>query len=145
MIEFETFPWFIMDRVDKDSSVAQGTSSNRLFTCRAVSSSQRDESYVSLHRSCSLLPDIVASSSSDSPIYSFADFLLRHSLAETSRKAIKSKNNSGSPVRLQSKILAIIADPLDDQAVYVAESAGTARRILLDDVQAPIPFSLIQC
>ena len=55
-----------------------------------------------------------------------------HSLAETSRKALKSKNQLGSPIRLQSKLLAIISDPADPGAVYVAESAGSARRVVLD-------------
>lgn len=58
--------------------------------------------------------------------------LTSHSLAETSRKALKSKNDHGSPIRLQSKILAIISHPADSGAIYVAESAGTARRVVLE-------------
>ena len=60
-----------------------------------------------------------------------------HSLAETTRKASKSKNNFGSPIRLQSKILAVIADPEHAGAIYVAESAGTARRVVLDVGESP--------
>ena len=58
--------------------------------------------------------------------------LASHSLAETSRKSLKSKNNHGSPIRLQSKILAIASHPADPGAVYVVESAGSARRVVLD-------------
>ncbi|MCJ1363959.1 hypothetical protein MMC16_003068 [Acarospora aff. strigata] len=47
------------------------------------------------------------------------------SIEEINRKAKKSKNTHGSPIRLQSKILAIIADPADEGRIYVAESAGT--------------------
>ncbi|KAL9094154.1 MAG: hypothetical protein Q9165_003569 [Trypethelium subeluteriae] len=57
--------------------------------------------------------------------------LITSSLTEAARKAKKSKNNAGHPVRLNSKILTIIADPDDGRGVYVAESAGTARRISL--------------
>ncbi|CAD6580393.1 MAG: hypothetical protein ASARMPREDX12_004200 [Alectoria sarmentosa] len=59
-------------------------------------------------------------------------FQTSHSLAETSRKTLKSNNDHGSPIRLQSKILAITSHPADSGAVYVAESAGTARRVVLD-------------
>ena len=54
------------------------------------------------------------------------------SLAETSRKARKAPNTHGNPIRLPSKILAVIADPTTNGAVYLAESAGTARRVVLD-------------
>jgi hypothetical protein len=54
------------------------------------------------------------------------------SLAERTRKAQKSKNNYGNPIRLPSKILAVLADPTDANRVYVAEAAGTARRVILD-------------
>lgn len=59
-------------------------------------------------------------------------FQTSHSLAETSRKALKSQNEYGSPIRLQSKILAIISHPADQGTVYVAESAGTVRRVVLE-------------
>ena len=60
-------------------------------------------------------------------------FQTTHSLSETTRRAAKSKNTFGNPIRLPSKILAVITDPLPSSpAVYVAESAGNARRIDLD-------------
>ncbi|KAM0805273.1 WD40-repeat-containing domain protein [Usnea florida] len=62
-------------------------------------------------------------------------FQTSHSLAEISRKSLKAKNHHGSPIRLQSKILAIICYPGDLEAVYVAESAGTARRVVLETAE----------
>lgn len=62
-------------------------------------------------------------------------FQTTHSISETSRRAAKSRNENGRPIRLPSKILAVTADPTTSSssaAVYVAESAGTARRVLLD-------------
>lgn len=59
-------------------------------------------------------------------------FQTSQSLAETSRKAAKSKNDHGAPIRLKSKILAIAIDPVRDESIYVAESAGQVRRIGLD-------------
>lgn len=35
-------------------------------------------------------------------------------------------------MKLASKILAVTSDPLDQNAVYVAEAAGTVKRILPD-------------
>ena len=69
----------------------------------------------------------------------------RDSIAEASRKAIKAKNNNGNPIRLASKILAVIADPSDVGRVYVAEAAGTARRVTLEvgmDVFQDVQFQL---
>ena len=60
-----------------------------------------------------------------------------HSLTETHRKALKSKNKNGNPIRLPSKVLALVADPQDAGAVYVAESAGTVRRLVLDVGESP--------
>ncbi|KAL1602432.1 hypothetical protein SLS60_005848 [Paraconiothyrium brasiliense] len=51
------------------------------------------------------------------------------SLSETARRAAKSKNSKGNPVKLPSKILAVAADPHDHALVYVAEAAGTVKRI----------------
>ncbi len=48
------------------------------------------------------------------------------------RRAIKSKNTSGDPIRLASKLLAVIADPAESGQIYVAESAGTVRRVVLE-------------
>ncbi|KAG6988590.1 hypothetical protein G7Y79_00070g096890 [Physcia stellaris] len=59
-------------------------------------------------------------------------FQTSSSLAETDRKARKAPNTHGDPIRLSSKILAVIADPTFNGAVYLAESAGTARRVVLD-------------
>ncbi len=59
------------------------------------------------------------------------------SIEEINRKAIKSKNTHGAPVRLQSKILAVIGDPTDDGRIYVAESAGTVRRVVLEVGETP--------
>ena len=68
-------------------------------------------------------------------------FQTSQSLAETSRKTAKSKNEHGAPIRLKSKILAIIADPVDSNAVYIAESAGQVRRIVLDVGTASITIT----
>lgn len=57
---------------------------------------------------------------------------IRNSIAEIGRRAAKSKNNHGNPIRLESKILAVIVDPTHPCAVYIAESTGTARRIVLE-------------
>lgn len=56
----------------------------------------------------------------------------RASIEESKRKAAKAKNNNGNPIRLKSKILAIAADPCGQDAVYVAESAGTVRKVVLE-------------
>ncbi|OAX80384.1 hypothetical protein ACJ72_05284 [Emergomyces africanus] len=54
------------------------------------------------------------------------------SLEETRRKAKKSGNSNGDPIKLQSKLLAIVADPCSNGSVYVAESAGLVRRVVLE-------------
>ncbi|OJD18289.1 hypothetical protein AJ78_01665 [Emergomyces pasteurianus Ep9510] len=54
------------------------------------------------------------------------------SLEETRRKAEKSGNSHGNPIKLQSKLLAIVADPYSNASVYVAESAGLVRKVLLE-------------
>lgn len=59
-------------------------------------------------------------------------FQTSQSIAETSRKAAKSKNEYGAPIRLKSKILAISPDPAHQGAVYLAESVGQVRRLVLD-------------
>ncbi|EGD98305.1 WD repeat protein [Trichophyton tonsurans CBS 112818] len=53
-------------------------------------------------------------------------------LENAERKREKSKNSNGSPIKLQSKILAIAADPTRSDAVFLAESAGTARQLILE-------------
>lgn len=61
----------------------------------------------------------------------------RESVAEHARRTAKADNKNGNPVALTSKILAIHAHPLDQEAVYIAEAAGTARRVVLE-VCAPL-------
>jgi hypothetical protein len=53
-------------------------------------------------------------------------------LNETARKATKSKNTSGNPIKLPSKILAVVADPQDEDQVYIAEAAGSVKRVNLE-------------
>lgn len=48
------------------------------------------------------------------------------------RRAAKSGNTFGNPIKLQSKILAVVADPASSASVYVAESAGCIRRVNLN-------------
>jgi hypothetical protein len=45
------------------------------------------------------------------------------------RRAAKSGNKNGDPIKLQSKILDVIADPFATDSVYVAESAGCIRKV----------------
>jgi hypothetical protein len=59
-------------------------------------------------------------------------YFFRTSLQESNRKAAKSQNTNGAPIKLLSKILAIAADPSSTGSVYVAESAGTLRRVVLE-------------
>ncbi|KAE8154399.1 WD40-repeat-containing domain protein [Aspergillus avenaceus] len=53
-------------------------------------------------------------------------------LDEQKRKDLKSQNTNGDPIRLQSKILAVEADPLNPGAVFVAQSGGTVRKVILE-------------
>ena len=50
-------------------------------------------------------------------------------ISEQERRAAKSQNKNGQPIKLPSKINAIIADPTSKDRVYAAESAGVARRV----------------
>ncbi|KAL2828402.1 WD40-repeat-containing domain protein [Aspergillus cavernicola] len=59
-------------------------------------------------------------------------FQTTSALDEQTRKDAKSNNTHGSPIRLQSKILAVQADPLNVGSVYVAQSGGTVRKIMLE-------------
>ncbi|KAL3481901.1 WD40-repeat-containing domain protein [Aspergillus californicus] len=61
-------------------------------------------------------------------------------LDDQRRKDIKSNNTNGSPIRLQSKILAVQADPLNAGSVYVAQSGGTVRKIVLETGQTAAIF-----
>jgi hypothetical protein len=59
-------------------------------------------------------------------------FQTSDSLATNERKAAKAKNQHGNPIKLSSKILAVIADPRDERIVYVAEAAGEVKRVDLE-------------
>jgi hypothetical protein len=54
------------------------------------------------------------------------------SIEDAARKELKKKNKFGSPRKLPSKILAVVADPDDHSYVYVAEAAGTIKRVNVD-------------
>ncbi|KAG9833495.1 WD domain-containing protein, partial [Aureobasidium melanogenum] len=58
-------------------------------------------------------------------------FQTSDSVAEQKRRQAKASNKNGNPVALTSKILAVHADPQDPDAVYIAEAAGTARRLVI--------------
>jgi hypothetical protein len=66
----------------------------------------------------------------------------RDSVAEQKRREAKAANKNGNPVALTSKILAIHADEGDPTAVYIAEAAGTARRVVLE-VRRPVPSAIL--
>ncbi|KAI9923612.1 hypothetical protein ASPWEDRAFT_154955 [Aspergillus wentii DTO 134E9] len=61
-------------------------------------------------------------------------------LDEQKRKDAKSRNTNGDPIRLQSKILAIQADPLNAGSVFVAQSGGTVRKIILETGETATVF-----
>lgn len=53
--------------------------------------------------------------------------------AERARKAAKSGNKYGDPISMKSKILAAIPDPANPSgSIFIAESAGFARRVNLE-------------
>lgn len=56
----------------------------------------------------------------------------RAALDEQKRKDAKASNTNGAPIKLQSKILAVHADPVNTDAVFVAQSGGTVRRVILE-------------
>lgn len=60
-------------------------------------------------------------------------------LDEQQRKDAKSQNANGDPIQLQSKILAVRADPLSQGSIYVAQSTGIVRRVV---VAVSIPSKL---
>ncbi|KAL1648795.1 hypothetical protein SLS58_001975 [Diplodia intermedia] len=68
-------------------------------------------------------------------------FQTSSALSEEARKAEKSKNKLGDPIKLTSKLLAVAADPLDDDRIYVAEAAGNVRRIALEASETTHTFS----
>ena len=61
------------------------------------------------------------------------------------RRAAKSGNTFGDPIKLQSKILAVVADPASPASVYVAESAGCIRRVNLEVGEAISKVWQISC
>ncbi|CAG8142843.1 unnamed protein product [Penicillium olsonii] len=63
------------------------------------------------------------------------------SLDDQERKDAKSQNTNGNPIRLQGKILAVHVDPLNNGAIYVAQSNGSVRRILLATGETAKVFS----
>ncbi|KAF2261679.1 WD40 repeat-like protein [Lojkania enalia] len=65
-------------------------------------------------------------------------FQTTSALNETTRKASKSKNTKGNPIKLSSKILAIATNPGDGQ-IYIAEAAGNVKRIELEVGQTLLP------
>jgi len=66
------------------------------------------------------------------PGVSVANYVPRSYLNESARKASKSSNTKGNPVKLPSKILAVTSDPEDAGQIYIAEAAGTVKRIKLE-------------
>ncbi|KAL6702888.1 hypothetical protein ACN47E_000850 [Coniothyrium glycines] len=59
-------------------------------------------------------------------------FQTTSALEESARKASKSKNTEGTPLKLTSKLLAAIADPQHENQIYVAEAAGNVKRINIE-------------
>ena len=59
-------------------------------------------------------------------------FQTTDSLATTERKAAKSKNKHGDPIKFPSKILAILNDPHEEGLLYVAEAAGDVKRLVVE-------------
>ncbi|KAI5288590.1 hypothetical protein KEM52_001106 [Ascosphaera acerosa] len=53
-------------------------------------------------------------------------------LEESTRKETKAKNTNGDPVRLDSKLLALHADPAETRHVYVAASSAVVKRVNLE-------------
>ncbi|POR37088.1 Putative WD repeat-containing protein [Tolypocladium paradoxum] len=59
------------------------------------------------------------------------------SQAQRERKTVKASNKNGNPLEMKSKILAAIPDPASPlSSVFIAESAGYARRVNLDSSEA---------
>ena len=59
-------------------------------------------------------------------------FQTTEALATTERKAAKSKNKYGDPIKLSSKVLAVIADPFTENSVFLAEAVGQISRVDLE-------------
>ena len=52
--------------------------------------------------------------------------------AQRERRAAKADNKNGNPIALKSKLLAAIRDPASPSSIFVAESAGSVRRLDVD-------------
>jgi len=59
-------------------------------------------------------------------------FQTSESLATSERKAAKAQNKAGNPIKLPSKLLALLLDPTDDDKIWLAEAAGEVKRVDLD-------------
>ncbi|KAF1990561.1 WD40 repeat-like protein [Aulographum hederae CBS 113979] len=63
------------------------------------------------------------------------------SLSEIERRAAKSKNTAGDPIKFSSKILALLADPEDADVGFVAEAAAVVRRVRLESKNTSVAFT----
>jgi hypothetical protein len=45
------------------------------------------------------------------------------------RRAAKSGNKNGNPIKLMSKILDVTVDPLSSDCLFLAESSGSIRKV----------------
>lgn len=59
-------------------------------------------------------------------------FQTTDAIATSERKAAKSKNKHGDPIKLPSKLLDAISDPQNEKFIYVAEAAGEVKRVDLE-------------
>ncbi|KXS98737.1 hypothetical protein AC578_10489 [Pseudocercospora eumusae] len=71
-------------------------------------------------------------------------FQTTDALATSERKAAKSKNKHGHPIKLPSKILHAIPDPQHEKSVYVAEAAGEVKHVNLEDAKIQRIFNQSQ-
>ncbi|PVH77860.1 WD40 repeat-like protein [Cadophora sp. DSE1049] len=56
------------------------------------------------------------------------------------RRAAKSGNKYGNPIVLQSKILNCVPDPFTSAAIYIAESAGSVRKVNIETRDTAIVY-----
>ncbi|KAF2640748.1 WD domain-containing protein [Massarina eburnea CBS 473.64] len=68
-------------------------------------------------------------------------FQTTSAINEEARKASKANNTKGKPVKLPSKLLAVVADPENEEGVFVAEAAGTVKRVLLENGEIAKTYS----
>lgn len=109
---------------------------SRLAGSAASTPASPEQSHAQLNSTCRAPTTQVTTSRRRMIIlhYLHAFFLIvcRSALNETARKATKSKNTKGKPIKLPSKILAAAPDPHDDTQIYVAEAAGNIKRINIE-------------